>query len=349
MPINYANGFANKVAESFKKNSITDSARGTDFSFSGLRSIKVMSIDTVPLNDYQRTGANRYGDPVELGDTIQEMTMRDDKAFTFTIDKGNQADQYNLKGAARALRRQTEQVMVPYVDKYRLKEWATHAGLCVPAAAAPAKNSIVDMVFDAGADMDNALVPAGKRTLFISNTYYKLLALSDQFLGIDKLGAKVLSRGEMGEIDGMTVKRVPDSYMPEGVYFLVKYKGCTVDPVKLSETNIHQDPPGISGNLMEGRFYHDAFVLGAKANGLYVAVDKSKKTANPTAAVNAGKVTLTAAGSVIYYTTDGSDPRYSASVKVYSAPVEPEDGKPIRAYALKDGNFPSDVVEQAAA
>lgn len=346
MAINYAEAYAKKVAETFKKSSITDSARGTAYSFTGARTIKILSVDTVPLNDYKRSGSNRYGEPVELGDTMQELTMRDDKSFTMTIDKGNQSDQLNLKGATAAMRRQTEQVVVPYVDQYRLRQWAQHAGLVVPLNAAPDKKTVVNAIFDAGCAMDNALVPDGSRTLFVTNSLYKELALSDQFLGVDKLGAKVLTRGEMGEIDGMTVKRVPDGWFPENVYFMVKYKGCTVDPVKLNEANIHQDPPGISGNLLEGRFYHDAFVLGAKANGLYVAVKSGTQTAAPAVAESGGNVTLTAADAAVYYTTDGSDPRYSASAQVYSAAIPVPTGKKLRAYAVKDGLFPSAVVDK---
>ena len=346
--VNFAGAFAPKVAESFHKESVTDSARGTGFSFSGVRSVKVMSVDTVPLNDYQRSGTNRYGTPPELGDTVQELVMGDDKAFTFTIDKGNQADQLNLKGATKAMRRQIEQVVVPYVDKYRLKRWALNAGHVQAMAAAPTKDTIVADIFEAGCQMDNDLVPAAGRTLFIPNTYYKMLLLSDDFLGVDKLGEKHLSKGEMGEVDGMAVKRVPDSYFPTGVYFLIKHRDATVDPMKLNEANIHQDPPGISGNLLEGRFYHDAFVLAAKANGVYAAVQAGLVSAAPTITVAEGKVTLasTTTGAVVRYTTDGTDPRYSGIAKVYAGVLDVPTGAKIRAVARKDGEYASPVSEK---
>lgn len=345
---NYASAFSSRVAEAFRKESITESARGSGYDFSGVRTIKVMSVDTVPLNDYKRTGANRYGEPPELGDTVQELMMRDDKSFTFTIDKGNQADQMNLKGAARAMRREIEQVVVPYVDKYRFKEWALHAGMVEGVEAPPTKSDIVEKIFDVGCAMDNKLVPAAGRTIFLPNTYYKMLVLSKEFLGVDKLGAKVLTKGEMGEIDGMTVKRVPDSYFPEDVYFMVKYKDSTVDPVKLNEANIHTDPPGISGNLLEGRFYHDAFVLGAKADGLYVCVKADKVAAAPTFSESDGETTLasTTSGVVITYTEDGSDPRYSATAKVYAAAFDTPTGKLVRCVAQKDGEYASAVSEK---
>ena len=40
-------------------------------------------------------------------------------------------------------------------------------------------------------------------------------------------------------------------------------------PVKLEEYRVHQTPPGISGNLVEGRVCYDAFVLENKAKAIY--------------------------------------------------------------------------------
>ena len=348
--VNYASAFSPKVAESFSKESLTDSAAGKDYDFSGNKTVRVFTIDTVPLNDYSRTGANRYGEPVELGDTVQELVMGDDKAFTMTIDKGNQADQMNVKGAARAMRRQTEQVVVPYIDKYRLEKWAKGAGIVKGLSAAPTKADIVELVFDAGAEMDNRLVPTAGRTLFIPNTYYKLLALSDQFLGVDKLGEAALSKGLVGEIDGMAVKRVPDSYFPQNAYFLVKWKGATADPVKLQDAKIHKDPPGLSGNLLEGRIYHDSFVLGAKADGLYVACAAEAVAKTPVVTISASRASITCdtSGATIYYTTDGTDPRYSATAKAYSASVAAMPDTVVRAYAITETGYPSAVGQAVA-
>ena len=322
--INYASAFSPEVAETFSKESLTDSATGKEYSFSGNKTVRVFTVDTVPLNNYSRTGTNRYGTPVELGDTVQELVMGDDKAFTMTIDKGNFADQLNVKGAARALKRETEQVVVPYIDKYRFAKWAKGAGIIHGLDAPPAKETIVELIFDAGAEMDNRLVPAAGRTLFIPNTYYKLLALSDQFVGVDKLGEQALSKGVVGEVDGMTVKRVPDSYFPANVYFMVKWKGSSADP--------------------------DAFVLGAKADGIYVAAVSAAVAATPAIEISGGSATITSAtgGAVIRYTTDGSDPRYSAAAQVYSAPVAVTTGTTVRAYADTEEGYPSAVAQEIA-
>ena len=49
----------------------------------------------------------------------------------------------------------------------------------------------------------------------------------------------------------------------------VEHDETTVAPVKLSEYKTHQDPPGISGSLVEGRIVYDAFVLDNKKMAIY--------------------------------------------------------------------------------
>ena len=68
----------------------------------------------------------------------------------------------------------------------------------------------------------------------------------------------------------------------------------------------------------------------------------------PTIAIASSKATITAGDSeTIYYTLDGSDPRYlSAGAKVYSAAVNVASGDVVRACAKKDGLFTSGVAEK---
>jgi hypothetical protein len=98
---------------------------------------------------------------------------------------------------------------------------------------------------------------------------------------------------------------------------------------------------------LEWYSYYDAFVIGAKANGVYVAVASGKKSGTPSVKVEGTTATITGSGT-IWYTTDGSDPRYSANAKVYSAPVEVEDGATVSAYAVENGKFKSDVASEVA-
>lgn len=46
---------------------------------------------------------------------------------------------------------------------------------------------------------------------------------------------------------------------------------ATVSPVKLAEYKTHDNPPGISGWLCEGRIYYDAFVLNNKKKAIIIS------------------------------------------------------------------------------
>ena len=48
-----------------------------------------------------------------------------------------------------------------------------------------------------------------------------------------------------------------------------------IGKLKLSEYLQHENPPGLSGWLCEGRIYFDAFVLKNKKDGIFVSVNSS--------------------------------------------------------------------------
>jgi len=133
--------------------------------------------------------------------------------------------------------------------------------------------------------------------------------------------------------------------MPENVPFMLLYKGSIISPMKIEKFKGHVDPPGLSGDLLEFRMIYDAFVLGKKADGVAVACLPGTVVKTPAIAVADGKATITCGttGMTIYYTTDGSDPRYSVEAKVYTAAVTLNNGDQLRAYAVADGKYSSAV------
>lgn len=341
MAVNYATKYATKVAERFALKSLTDDDCGKDYSFldPNSRTIKVGSVNTVPETQYKRSGDDRFGETHDVGDTLQEMTCEQCPAFSFTIDALDGTDQAIQKSAGKALRRQLDEVTIPGIDKHRIKRWALGANIVLKKATAPTKATIVEMVMDAGVEMDNAGVPSENRTLYITASNYKLIKLSPEFLGLKDLGEKAVGPGVVGEIDGMRVKKVPDPYMPKGVYFFIKAKGSTVDPVKLQQYDILNKVKGYSGPVVQGVTYHDAFVLGAKGDGIAVVGGEDAVLDAPTITVStAHAATIAAASGVQFkYTVDGSNPRYSATAQVYTAPVTLTEGQVFKAVGTKDG------------
>lgn len=340
--INLAKAYSSKIAEKFTKSSYTAANCCKDYDFAGVKSISIYTPQTVELNDYVRSGQNRFGTPVEMTDAVQELELSQDKSFALTIDKGNDRDQMNVKGAARMLKTQIKEQVVPFMDKYALDKWAHKAGT-VRGIDKPTKTSIVAAIFEAAAAMDNLLVPDDNRVLYLPTSSYNLLRQSNEFLAVDSLAEKALSKGYVGMAADMKVIKVPDVYL-SGVYFLAVYTGSVLLPNKIKTARILSEVAGIDGNVLEGRNYFDAFVLSAKAGGVYAAADKELVTANPEISVSGGKATVTAPeGATAYYTNDGSDPRYSNTAKTYTAPFECKDGL-AKAYAVKEGGFASGVV-----
>ena len=76
-------------------------------------------------------------------------------------------------------------------------------------------------------------------------------------------------KGVIGILDGAAVVKVPAVRLPKDFGFMLAHPSATVAPTKLEDFRIHQDPPGISGALVEGRIVYDAFVLDNKKKAVY--------------------------------------------------------------------------------
>lgn len=345
MAINLHTKYSSKIATVFKSESLIDGKLNDEYSFSGVRTVKISTPQTVPLVDYTRSGTSRYGTPTEIQDTVQEMTMTQDKSFSLTVDKGNNKDQQGIKAAGRMLGLEIKEQVVPMKDKYTFERLAQLAGKIVGNGTALSKANICDRISDAVQHLDDCEVPQDGRTLYMPNGVYKLLKHSDEFLAVDKLAEKALAKGVVGEYDNMKVVKVPAGRWPANVNFMIVYKNSATAPAKIAETKLHQDPPGISGNLMEGRFYYDVFVIGAKADGIYVEVNTASSAgtvlAAPTIAAATGAITPPS-GATVKFTTDGTDPRYSETAKIGTA-AGTGAGTVVKAYAYKDGAYPSEV------
>lgn len=268
MAVNYAEKYSAKIDERFKIGAVTTPAVNNDYDFIGVKTVNVYSIPTATMNDYTRTGSNRYGTPEELQNTVQEMTLSKDRSFTFTIDRGNYDDTMMANSAGLALQRQIDEVIIPEIDIYRIKAMADNAGKSAEAEVTAA--NAYEAFLDAQVTLTNEKVPTEGRVAFVGAEYYKLIKLDDNFVKKGDMSQNIALKGVIGEIDGVPLILVPDSYLPENVKFVVTHNSATVAPVKLSEYKTHENPPGINGWLVEGRVYYDAFVLNNKKKAVYV-------------------------------------------------------------------------------
>lgn len=247
MAQNLAIKYSDKVDERFKVASVTESAVNQDYSWTGVKTVQVYSVDTVALGDYTRSGSDRYGTPSELGTSLQELALSEDKSFTFTIDRGNHTEEMMVTEAGKALRREIDEIVVPYIDEYRLAVMDTAAqanSAWAATTAATSASNAYKIVLELNELLDDGKAPREGRKLFVKPAVYKFLKLDDSFLLASELGQKVKFNGQVGEIDGNAVIRVPSSYFPTNTDIILTHPVATVGPRKLEDYKTHDNPPG---------------------------------------------------------------------------------------------------------
>lgn len=268
MAINYASKYSQKIDERFAREALTTAAVNNDYDFVGVKTVNVYSIPTAQMNDYSRTGTSRYGTPAELENNVQELTVTQDRSFTFTIDRGNYDDTQMANAAGLALQRQIREVIIPEIDKYRFEKICE--SVTTPAVGEITSENAHEMFLDGTTALIDNEVPIAGCTAFVSSSFFRSIKQDPSFIKNGDVSQDMLIKGQVGVIDGIPVVVVPKSYLPDGVEFIITNQSAVTAPIKLSEYKIHDNPPGINGWLVEGRVYYDAFVLDSKKNAIYV-------------------------------------------------------------------------------
>lgn len=272
MAIELATQFLPYVDEQFKAESKRQVITNNDFEFTGAHSVKVYKVTTSAMNDYDRegTGANhsRYGQIRGLDATTEEFTLKKDRSFTFALDKLDVDETKAALQAAAALARQLREVVIPEVDTYVYGKVVAGAGTTETGALTD--KNVYDAILKATEVLDTAEVPETNRVLLVTPDTYTIMKKNASIVMATDVGQDMRKLGVIGMLDGATIIKVPKIRLPEDVNFVLVHPSATVAPVKLEDYKIHKDPPGISGNLVEGRIAYDAFVLENKTKGIYV-------------------------------------------------------------------------------
>lgn len=272
MAIELTTKFQPYVDEQFTAESKRSLLTNQDFNWTGAHTVKVYKVGTSEMNDYDRegTGGNwsRYGAVKGLDATTEEMTLKKDRSFTFAIDKLDQDETQNQLAAASALARQNREVVIPEVDSYTYGVMADNAGTKPEAKELTAEN-IYDEIIAGTLALDEALVPENGRVLVVTPAVMRLLKKNAEVSVETDIGNELRQLGAIGILDGMTVQSIPANRLPEGFGFMIAHPVATVAPVKLEDYTVHENPPGLSGSLVEGRICYGAFVLENKAKAIY--------------------------------------------------------------------------------
>lgn len=260
----------------------------TDYSWDGAHAIKLYKISTSEMNDYGRSGPDvlnwsRYGAVASLDATTETLTLSQDRSFTFAIDTLDSDETGNALEAASALARQLRTVVIPEIDNYVITKMILGAGTSATAKELTTSNIYTEII-TGSKTLDEAEAPELGRVLLVNADTYMLLKQSEDIAMETNIGNDMRLRGVIGMVDGMPVIRVPAARVPETFGFALVHPCATVAPVKLASYRIHNNPPGISGSLVEGRIAYDTFVLDNKKDAIYYQPipDSDEGTGNDT-------------------------------------------------------------------
>lgn len=273
MAIELATKFQPHTDEQFKAESKKSLLTNQDYEWTGAHTIKVYKVSTSGMNDYNRKGENngnwsRYGAVAGLDATTEEMTLKKDRSFTFAIDKLDTDETQQQVAAASALARQNREVVIPEVDAYTYGVMATNAGH-KPDELALTVDNIYEQILAGSQALDDAEVPETGRVLVVIPAIYNLMKKCKDIAMETNVGNELRLQGVIGILDGMNVQKIPANRLPKGFGFMIAHPVATVAPVKLEDYTVHENPPGISGSLVEGRIVYDAFVLDNKVKAIY--------------------------------------------------------------------------------
>ena len=278
MTQNLAAKYEAKVDERFYKESFTSQLCNNDYTWDGVNSIYVYDIATSPINNYTLSGTSRYGTPSELNDNTTNYAISQDKAFTFTIDRKHLQDQGGAKVAGEALARELREQVVPAIDKYRIGVMEAGADINYSYGVSITSSNALENVIKGIKALGNTNVPTTDRVLLSGYSFWAKLMLDSNYIKASDLGQRAIFNGQEGLVLGLPHVVVPDEYFASNTNFLIVHKSAVVAPVKLEDYFVHENPVGVSGVLVEGRFRHDAFALKNKKAGIYLNTSGSKPT-----------------------------------------------------------------------
>ena len=268
---NYASADLAVLDERFYTESKTSMIinNGITLSFEGVNTVTIYNVDVVAEVDYVRYGKDRFGPLVELGTGVQSFVLSQDKAFTFTVDRGNLEDSKMVQEADKAVKRQVREVSIPTTDIYRLTVLAAYASANgqVTTTALSATNIFQGILAERAALID-AEVDVDDLVVYISATAETYLWRDPEFrMACDKSYADNKT-GVIGKVLGMTIVVCPSSYYVANFGFMVVHKKVLVAPTKFNMVRILDVVQGIDGKVAEGRRYYDAFIPKNKGRGI---------------------------------------------------------------------------------
>jgi hypothetical protein len=264
MAVNLASKYEAKTSELLIDRRKTSGMTNSDWSWDGVNAINVYTMTDPTMGDYNvNGGSQRYGNPTEVEDSVQTFTLSRDRAWTKIIDKKNYQDQMMVKKPGKYLAQATKNVLVPEIDTYILATIGTAAGVANRDDIASDGTTSASDAFSnftlINANITDEEAPTEGRVAGMTAAYYNFLKQGGFVLDSDS-AYRDRKSGNLGSVDGVAVVIIPSNRMPSATDLIITHPMVTCAPEKLVDYTLHNNPPGISGDLLEYRHRYDAFV-----------------------------------------------------------------------------------------
>lgn len=276
MSITLTEKFAEKVDERYHPISVTNAGVNQNYDWDGAQTIKVTSVGTVAMKDYDReTGYGAVASADGLSNAIQVLTLTKDRYFRAKLDKMDE-EESKIKGG-EVLARQLREVTIPEIEAYRLQVMCK--AIVTNTQAIEQTKTVYEHFLEANEKLDEANVPQVTRVAFANPAFINALKLDPNFVKAGDLSQEMLLKGQVGQVDGVPIIKTNTAWLKDdstnNFDCIIVDKNATVAPIKLAEYTANPNHPDFSGTVFQGRFYYDAFVLDMKKKGLVGIKKKS--------------------------------------------------------------------------
>ena len=275
MAVNLAQKYSSVLDQVFTAGSYTDKYVNKKYDFDGVQTINVYTVTTVEPTNYNRaeTG-DRFGGNNELQNIVTPYTLNNDKSFKLVIDRGNYEQTALAEKAGAVMKAEMEERVIPMIDADRIKAAATGA-TAVSQAITAGSNAYTD-ILKAEAFLDEDKAPVEGRVLFVTPGYYNTIKeYITTTMHADTYSSKLISRGYVGELDGIPVVKVPTSYFPTKTNAVLWHRDALLGAKQIMNTRIKTDSELVDGTLLLGRFIYGSFVLNGKKKSVASIVSNS--------------------------------------------------------------------------
>ena len=275
MAVNLAQKYSSVLDQVFTAGSYTDKYVNKKYDFDGVQTINVYTVTTVEPTNYNRaeTG-DRFGGNNELQNIVTPYTLKNDKSFKLVIDRGNYEQTALAEKAGAVMKAEMEERVIPMIDADRIKAAAT--GATAVSQAITAGNNAYTDILKAEAFLDEDKAPVEGRALFVTPGYYNTIKeYIATTMHADTYSSKLISRGYVGELDGIPVVKVPTSYFPTKTNAVLWHRDALLGAKQIMNTRIKTDSELVDGTLLLGRFIYGSFVLNGKKKSVASIVSGS--------------------------------------------------------------------------